>query len=200
MATALKALKASLKNINTFLKPYFVSHGSAFGIHFAQTIHTGISLFLSKTAHGITHMNGEFIKFDDLIFDIQMQRLRLTITPPPKQPAKGENNNKDNAAEVSNSFKPKRDHLNNDRYRKLFSPRNRNGVEPPLMCSGEPFCWNFHAKGTCKASCPRKSSHVRLNQEEIQRWNRFTTELNRRARDNNSGNNNRDNNNGGNGR
>ena len=195
ITVSLKKLKASVKDIDAFLKPYFVSHGTAFGLHFAQSVHVGISLFLSKAINGIRHMKSDFIDFEDLTFDIQMQRLRLTMRPAlnPNRGSndRGSNDKENNGVEVVNSFKQKRDNLNNDRYRKLFGNRNRSGIEPPKMEDGNPICWNFHAKGTCKSTCYRKNSHVKLSQEEIKRWNRFTAELNRRAKEGNTPNNGR---------
>ena len=184
ITVALKELKNSLKEIDSFLKPYFNSHGSAFGSYFATTIHSGLSIYLSKANYGIKHMKPEYLDFSDLILDIQMQRLRLAIQTIPgtltfnKENNKNSDNNRPSRGnEQVNKFKD--NFLRNDEYRKIFSPRNRQGCEPPKMSDGTPICWNFHSKGRCHDKC--KNSHKQLNKDEKDSYNKFIKELNNRA-------------------
>ena len=186
---ALSSLRKGIKEIDPFLKPYFATHGKVFGMHFAQAVHQGISMFLSKALNGITHMKADYLNFDELILNTQMQRLRISIQASLTTSEQKGNwgDVKEKGDEVLNNFKPRNQHLTNDRYRRLFSNRNRSGVDPPKMANGTPVCWNFHAKGTCRANCPRKDTHVKLNREEVSRWNAFTDNLNKRISQNNSG-------------
>ena len=185
---ALKCLKKSLKEVDPFLKPYFSTHGKVFGLHFAQSIHQGISMYLSKASNGVSHMKKEYLTFNDLILDIQMQRLRIAISSSwPHDKDRKPYSESPKTGEIVNTYKHKNQHLTNDRYRYLFSNRNRSGIEPPKTANGTPICWNFHAKGTCRANCPRKETHIKLSKDEINRWNTFTSELNKRLSGNNHG-------------
>ena len=180
IASSMKTLKRDLKDIDAFLKPYFTTHGNVFGAHFAQVLHAGISLYLSKASNGIKHMRTEYLDFSDTLLDIQMHRLRLQIpfNIKTENPQKRVNEQKYNN-DVVNTHKPKNQHLTNEQYRKLFAPSNRRGVEPPKLDDGTPICWKFHAKGNCRSDCQHKASHNRLSNPMVDKWNRFTAELNR---------------------
>ena len=175
---ALKKLKDEIKNIDPFLKPYFQANGENFGKHFAQSIHAGIALFLSRAGNGIAHMQPIFLDFSDLIIDIQTQRLRLPLTDVNNQYT--DNKKKDRGKEVRNPNKNESDILTNENYRRLFAFRNRQGLELPRMTSGSTMCWNWHGKGSCKANCERKDTHRRLNRNERDSWNNFIAALRRR--------------------
>ena len=180
IASSMKTLKRDLKDIDAFLKPYFITHGTVFGAHFAQVLHADISLYLSKASNGIKYMRTEYLDFSDTLLDIQMHRLRLQMPFQPKQDNQQRQGNEQKYNnDITNTFKPKRDHLTNEQYRKLFAPSNRRGVEPPKLDDGTPICWKFHAKGNCRSDCQHKASHQRLNNSMIEKWNKFTAELNR---------------------
>ena len=174
-------MKNHIRDTDAFLKPYFVLHGLAFGNYIAQTIHSGISLFLAKAINGIKYMNGDYLDFKDLFMDIQMQKIRLSLQTLPTN-IKTPNGLGGDSSEVKNQFKRANDCLTNDQYRKVFGYRNRSGLEVPKMNNGGGICWNFHAKGSCKSNCNRKESHCKLNSSELERWNKYTNELGRRNR------------------
>ena len=113
-----------------------------------------------------------------------MQRLRLAIQTIPgtltfnkENNRNSDNNRSSRGNEQVNKFKD--NFLRNDEYRKIFSPRNRQGCEPPKMSDGTPICWNFHSKGRCHDKC--KNSHKQLNKDEKDSYNKFIKELNNRA-------------------
>ena len=177
IATSIRDIKMEVRNADAFMKLYFKTHGTAFGHYFSQTIHAGISLFLNKASNGIQFMKPTFLDFSDFFMDIQTQRLRLAIDNVlinnDKKIQEGNSSHKAKGDEVKNHQKAKADCLSNDQYRRLFNYRVRQGVPPPKMENGQPICWNYHGKGTCKTNCNRKESHVRLNQTEITTWNTF---------------------------